>query len=51
MNNGQITFDYGNDSENFNEKKFSSEYKNFNYYNFNGSTWAPTLCIETYGIK
>ena len=43
MNNGQIPFDCGNDIENFNEKKFLSEYKNFNYYDFNGSTWAPTL--------
>ena len=43
MNNGQIPFDCGNNIENFNEKKFLSEYKNFNYYDFNGSTWAPTL--------
>ena len=43
MNNGQIPFDCGNDIENFNEKKFLSEYKKFNYYDFNGSTWAPTL--------
>ena len=43
MNNGQIAFDCGNNIENFNEKKFLSEYKNFNYYDFNGSTWAPTL--------
>ena len=43
MNNGQIPFDCGNDIENFNEKKFLSEYKNFNYYDFNGSTWAPSL--------
>ena len=38
MNNGQIPFDCGNDIENFNEKKFLSEYKKFNYYDFNGST-------------
>jgi GT2 family glycosyltransferase len=43
MNNGQIPFDCGNNIENFNEKKFLSEYKKFNYYDFNGSTWAPTL--------
>ena len=43
MNNGQIPFDCGNDIENFNEKKFLSEYKNFNYYDYNGSTWAPSL--------
>ena len=43
MNNGQIPFNCGNNIENFNEKKFLSEYKKFNYYDFNGSTWAPTL--------
>tara|TARA_B100001063_G_scaffold225313_1_gene234015 strand:+ start:56 stop:922 length:867 start_codon:yes stop_codon:yes gene_type:complete len=43
MNNGHIAFDCGNQIENFNEKKFLSEYKNFNHYDFNGSTWAPTL--------
>jgi len=43
MNNGHIPFDCGDKIENFNEKKFLSEYKNFNHYDFNGSTWAPTL--------
>ncbi len=43
MNNGHIPFDCGNKIENFNEKKFLSEYKKFNHYDFNGSTWAPTL--------
>ena len=43
MNNGHITFDCGDQIENFNEKKFLSRYKNFNYYDFNGSTWAPAL--------
>jgi len=43
MNNGHIDFDCGDQIENFNENKFLSEYKNFNHYDFNGSTWAPTL--------
>ena len=43
MNNGHISFDCGDQIENFNEKKFLSEYKNFNHYDFNGSTWAPAL--------
>ena len=43
MNNGHISFDCGNQIENFNEKKFLSEYKNYNHYDFNGSTWAPAL--------
>jgi len=43
MNNGQIPFKCGDNIENFNEKKLLSEYKKYNYYDFNGSTWAPTL--------
>jgi len=43
MNNGQIPFQCGDNIKNFNEKKFLSRYKNFNYYNFNGSTWSPAL--------
>lgn len=43
VNNGQIELDCGNDIENFNEKKFLTEHKNFNFYDFQGSTWAPHL--------
>ena len=43
MNNGQIKFDCGDTPINFNEEKFLQEYKNYNYYDFQGSTWAPTL--------
>tara|TARA_S200000501_G_scaffold248145_1_gene232452 strand:- start:411 stop:1301 length:891 start_codon:yes stop_codon:yes gene_type:complete len=43
INNGQISFDCGNTVEDFNEKKFLKNYKNFNYYDFQGSTWAPHL--------
>jgi len=43
MNNGQIPFDCGDNIKNFDEKKFLSKYKDFNYYDFNGSTWSPTL--------
>jgi len=43
MNNGQIPFDCGDKIENFNEVKFLSNYKNYNHYNFQGSTWAPSL--------
>ena len=43
MNNGHIAFNCGEQIENFNEKKFLTEYKNFNHYDFNGSTWAPAL--------
>ena len=43
VNNGQIDFDCGDNLENFNEKKFLENYKKFNYYDFQGSTWAPHL--------
>ena len=43
MQSGQILFDYGDNIDDFDKKKFLDTYKNFNYYNFQGSTWAPTL--------
>ena len=43
VNNGQINFDCGNSANNFDEKKFLENYKNYNYYDFQGSTWAPHL--------
>jgi glycosyltransferase involved in cell wall biosynthesis len=43
MNEGQIKFDCGNSPNEFDEKKFLTQYKEFNYYDFQGSTWAPSL--------
>ena len=43
MNNGPIKCDFGNDLNSFDEKKFLNEYKNYNHYDFQGSTWAPHL--------
>ena len=43
MNNGPIQFNAGSNIENFDEKKFLNEYQNYNYYDFQGSTWAPHL--------
>ena len=43
MNNGPIKFNAGSDIKEFDEKKVLNEYKNFNYYDFQGSTWAPHL--------
>ena len=43
MNNGPIKCNFGNDLDSFDEKKFLSEYKNYNHYDFQGSTWAPHL--------
>ena len=43
MNNGQIEFDCGDNTKNFDESKFLDEHKNFNHFDFQGSTWAPHL--------
>ena len=43
MHNGQIDFNCGDTIENFDENKFLSNYKKYNYYDFQGSTWAPHL--------
>jgi glycosyltransferase involved in cell wall biosynthesis len=43
MHNGQINFDCGDTIDNFDEDKFLLNYKKFNYYDFQGSTWAPHL--------
>jgi GT2 family glycosyltransferase len=43
MHNGQISFECGNNIDDFDEQNFLNNYKKFNYHNFQGSTWAPTL--------
>ena len=43
LNEGKIKFDCGQTPNEFNEVKFLEEYKKFNLYDFQGSTWAPTL--------
>ena len=43
MHNGQIPFDCGDNINDFDEKNFLENYKDLNYYDFQGSTWAPTL--------
>ena len=43
INEGQIKFNCGDTPDNFDEKKFLNNYKNYNYYDFQGSTWAPSL--------
>jgi len=40
---GQIKFNCGETIESFDEKKFLDNYKNHNFYDFQGSTWAPHL--------
>ena len=43
MHEGQINFNCGNSPDDFNEDEFLNNYKNYNYYDFQGSTWAPSL--------
>ena len=43
VNNGQIKFNCGDNLESFNEEKFINNIDNHNYYDFQGSTWAPHL--------
>ncbi len=47
MNEGQIKFYCGNSPDNFDEKKFLNQHKNYNFYDFQGSTWAPSLVHRT----
>lgn len=51
MNAGQIKFNCGDTPEEFNENKFLNEYKNYNYFDFQGSTWAPSLVHRDIWIK
>ena len=43
IQNGQVELNCGNSLEDFNEKKLLNEYKNINFNDFQGSTWAPHL--------
>ena len=43
VNNGQISLDCGDTLETFNEIKLLNEIDDANYYDFQGSTWAPHL--------
>ena len=43
MKNGQINFNCGDTLDNFDEQKFLDNYKDHNHYDFQGSTWAPSL--------
>ena len=43
MNNGPLKFDCGDNLKTFDENKLLHNYKKFNHYDFQGSTWAPHL--------
>ena len=51
MNQGQISFNCGNTPHEFNENKFFNEYKNHNYYDFQGTTWAPSVVHKDIWFK
>ena len=42
---GHIKFDCGKDLESFNEDKLLKNYKNINFYDYQGSHWSP-LCVH-----
>ena len=42
-NGGHIKFDCGDKIENFNEEKLIENYKELNYFDYQGSNWAPHL--------
>jgi GT2 family glycosyltransferase len=43
MNNGPLKFNCGNTLNDFDENKLLNNFKNFNHFDFQGSTWAPHL--------
>ena len=43
MNNGPIKFNCGNNLDEFDENKLLNNFHNYNFYDFQGSTWAPHL--------
>jgi len=43
MNNGPLKFDCGNNLDEFDENKLLDNFKNYNHYDFQGSTLAPHL--------
>jgi glycosyltransferase involved in cell wall biosynthesis len=45
--NGHIKYDCGNDYQNFDEEKLLNNYKKYNFYNHQGSHWAPHLIHKT----
>ena len=42
-NGGHIRFDCGDKVEDFNEEKLLNNYKELNYFDYQGSNWAPHL--------
>ena len=51
IHKGQISFNCGNDLDEFDENKLLNNFHKFNYYDFQGSTWAPTLIHKDLWFK
>ena len=47
---GHIKFDCGNNINNFNEKKLLDNYQNLNFFDYQGSHYAPHLVSKEFGI-
>ena len=43
MNNGPLSFNCGNTIDEFDEDKLLKNFKDYNHYDFQGSTWAPHI--------
>jgi|TARA_B110000858_G_C17784015_1_gene466233 glycosyltransferase involved in cell wall biosynthesis len=43
VQNGQVNYDCGDSIETFDEQKLLNGHHNINYYDFQGSTWAPHI--------
>ena len=43
MNNGPLKFNCGNTIDEFDEDKLLKDFRNYNHYDFQGSTWAPHI--------
>ena len=43
MNNGPLSFNCGNTIDEFDEDKLLKNFRDYNHYDFQGSTWAPHI--------
>ena len=50
-NSGHITYDFGNNIKNFREDELLSKYKSINFYDHQGTHFAPHLVSKKCGIK
>ncbi len=51
IQNGQVKLDCGDNIKSFDEKKLLNNYKSIDFYDFQGSTWAPHLIHKNLWVK